>query len=126
VIRLLLDTHVFLWWCADSPRLGDDVRHAIAAPRNQVLVSAASAWEMAIKSALGRLHAPGDVESAVDANGFQKLEISFAHTARAGELPPRHGDPFDRMLVAQAEVEGLTLVTHDRRLEPYGLQILWT
>jgi len=126
VSRFLLDTHVFLWWCADSPQLGHEARDAIAEPGNQVLVSAASAWEMAIKSALGRLRAPRDVEGAMEANGFQKLAISFAHAARAGALPSRHADPFDRMLVAQAELEDLTLVTHDRRMESHGVAILWT
>lgn len=123
--RLLLDTHVFLWWRADSNRLKRPARRAIAAA-DIVFVSAASAWEAAIKAALGRLRIPASVESGVADSGFEKLAIAFSHAEIAGALPPHHADPFDRMLVAQARSEGLTLVTHDRRLEPYDVPILWT
>jgi PIN domain nuclease of toxin-antitoxin system len=88
-------------------------------------VSAASAWEAAIKVSLGRLELPDTVEAGVLASGFEKLSISFSHAERAGALPPHHKDPFDRMLVAQAQADGLTLVTHDRLLEPYEVEILW-
>ena len=87
--------------------------------------SAASAWEAAIKVALGRLRIPDTIEAGVLASGFERLPITFAHAEAAGRLPPHHADPFDRMLIAQARLEGLTLVTHDRQFEPYGLQIAW-
>jgi len=123
--RLLLDTHAFLWWRSDSPKLQDAARTAIA-EADVVFVSAATAWEAAIKQALGRLDLPDTVEAGVEASGFEKLPITLAHAAAAAALPHHHGDPFDRMLVAQAAAESLTLVTHDRRLEPYDVSVLWT
>jgi PIN domain nuclease of toxin-antitoxin system len=122
--RLLLDTHVFLWWRADDRRVHRPVREAIVAA-DMVFVSAASAWEAAIKVALGRLKIPDTIEAGVLASGFERLPITFAHADAAGRLPPHHTDRFDRMLIAQARLEGLTLVTHDRQFEPYGLQIAW-
>ena len=124
-MRLLLDTHVFLWWRADSRYLRSNARRAIA-DAQLVFVSAATAWEAAIKAALGRLRIPDTIEAGVIDSGFERLPISFAHAEAAARLPPHHADPFDRMLVAQARTEGLTLVTHDRRLAPYGIEILWT
>lgn len=120
--RLLLDTHVFLWWRGEPTRLSQQARSRIA-EADVVFVSAASAWEAGIKMALGRLELPEPVEAGVAASGFEKLPISFSHAERAAALPPHHGDPFDRMLVAQAQVEDLTLVTHDR-LEAYEVEIL--
>jgi PIN domain nuclease of toxin-antitoxin system len=125
VTRLLLDTQVFLWWRMDDPRLAAAVRAAVA-EAELVFVSVASAWEAAIKMALGRLRLPDRFESGVVDSGFERLFISFAHAERAGGLPVHHSDPFDRMLVAQAQAEGLTLVTHDRRLAPYDVDVLWT
>jgi PIN domain nuclease of toxin-antitoxin system len=122
--RLLLDTHIFLWWRGEPSRLISAVRSRIATA-DLVFVSVASAWEVAIKVALGRLDLPDTMEAGVLASGFEKLLITFSHAARAAALPPHHGDPFDRMLVAQAQAEGLTLVTRDRRLEPYAVEILW-
>lgn len=90
-----------------------------------VFVSVASAWEAAIKVSLGRLELPDTIEAGVLASGFEKLSILFSHAERVGSLPLHHRDPFDRMLVAQAQSEGLTLVTHDRLLEPYEVEILW-
>ncbi|CAN5348381.1 type II toxin-antitoxin system VapC family toxin [soil metagenome] len=124
-MRLLLDTHVFLWWSEDDPRLRADARQAIE-EADQVLVSAASAWEVTIKAALGKLEIAIPFAEAVEVNRFGELPVTFAHAAAVTELPPHHGDPFDRMLVAQAQTEGLTLVTHDRRLEPYSVHVLWT
>lgn len=124
VTGLLLDTHVFLWWREDSARLSDPARGAIATA-DLVMVSAASAWEAAVKIALGRLRLPDTFESGVLGSGFERLPIGFAHAEESGRLPPHHRDPFDRMLVAQARVERLTLVTHDRRLEPYEVEFLW-
>ncbi|MFC1611472.1 type II toxin-antitoxin system VapC family toxin [Myxococcota bacterium] len=123
--RLLLDTHAFIWWRADAPELGADAREAIAVA-DIVMVSAASAWEAAIKQALGKLRLPDSLAAGVHDSGFVELPITFGHAEDAAALPQHHNDPFDRMLVAQARYERLTLVTHDRRIEPYDLQILWT
>jgi len=123
-VRLLLDTHIFLWWKEANPLLGAEVRRAVTGA-DIVCVSAASAWEVAIKSALGRIRLPATFEAGVVESGFNRLAVDFAHAEAAGALPRHHGDPFDRMLVAQALVEGLTLVTHDRALEPYRVPILW-
>jgi PIN domain nuclease of toxin-antitoxin system len=123
--RLLLDTHVFLWWRGEPSRLSTGVRSSISTA-DIVFVSAASAWEAAIKASLGRLGLPDTVEAGVLASGFEKLLITFSHAEHAATLPQHHRDPFDRMLVAQARAEGLTLVTHDRLLEPYDVEILWT
>lgn len=122
---LLLDTHVFLWWRMNAPDLTEEARHAVARA-DTVLVSAASAWEAAIKVALGRLTLPEPFARGVEGSAFVKLAITFAHADRVGHLPHHHGDPFDRLLVAQAQVEELTLVTHDRKLEPYDVDVLWT
>jgi PIN domain nuclease of toxin-antitoxin system len=123
-VRLLLDTHVFLWWRENSPRLGKASRQAIARA-DRVFVSAASAWEVAIKIALGKLRLAASFEQGVEQSKMEKLPIQFDHAAAAGELPPHHSDPFDRMLVAQARVEGLTLVIHDRAVAPYDVAIHW-
>lgn len=89
-------------------------------------VSAASAWEAAIKASLGKLELPATMKSGVEDSGFEQLAVDFAHAELMGSLPLHHGDPLDRMLVAQALVEGLVLVTHGRLLEPYGVPTLWT
>ena len=123
--KLLLDTHVFLWWRANAPQLGKDSKLAIA-DADVVFVSAATAWEAAIKASLGRLKLPDTVESGVEDSGFEKLLITFSHAERAAALPQHHNDPFDRMLISQAAAEGLTLVTHDRKLEAYDVPIFWT
>ena len=115
--RLLLDTHCFLWWKTDDVRLTEAARQAIA-EADVVFVSAASAWEVAIKARLGRIRLDVDFASGVTDSGFQKLLILFEHAAEPQNLPEHHRDAFDRMLVAQARIEDLTLVTHDRQLEP--------
>ena len=122
--HLLLDTHIFLWWRGEPSRLISTVVSRIATA-DLVFVSVASAWEAAIKRSLGRLDLPDTMAAGVLASGFQQLLISFSHAERAAALPPHHLDPFDRMLVAQAQAEGLTLVTRDRLLEPYDVEILW-
>lgn len=123
-MRLLLDTHALLWALADPDRLGHEARDAIRDGRNEVLVSAASAWEIAIKQAAGRLRAPDDLLEVMVAAGFGSLPISARHAMMAGALPPHHRDLFDRMLVAQARAEALTIVTHDQRFSPYGVDLL--
>ncbi len=122
---LLLDTHALIWALEDSPRLSPTARAAIVERDNQVLVSVASAWEMAIKQALGRLEMPDDLEEVIDASGFAKRLITFADTRRAVALPPHHEDPFDRMLVAQAMVDGVPIVTCDPLIARYQVQVLW-
>ena len=121
-MRLLLDTHVLLWWLADDRKLGKEARAMIADAAHQALVSAASVWEIAIKAALRRIEIEiDDLEDAIVKSGFQPLPITAQHAVRVGRLPHVYRDPFDRMLVAQAGVEELRLVTHDRVFERYGL-----
>jgi len=122
-MRLLLDTHALLWWLADEG-LTTPAQNAIADPGNLVLVSAATAWEISIKKALGKLAAPDDLERQVQAGGFSPLPISIAHGVAAGQLPRHHEDPFDRMLIAQALADGLTIVTRDKRFDAYGVALL--
>lgn len=121
---LLVDTHVFLWWRMNDPRLKQPAKDAMASSE-AVFVSAASVWEATIKIALGRLELPESFTRGVEESGFTPLPILFSHAEAAGALPLHHRDPFDRMLVAQAREERLTLVTHDRKLEQYGVQTLW-
>lgn len=123
--RLLLDTHVFLWWRENSPSLNLSAREAIARAK-LVYVSAASAWEIAIKSSLGRVRLPRSFSEGVEHSGFIELPVSFEHAAAVEILPAHHSDPFDRMLLAQSKVERLVIVTHDRALEAYGTAVLWT
>jgi PIN domain nuclease of toxin-antitoxin system len=122
-VRLLLDTHALLWWLADEG-LSTPGRDAIADPANVVVVSAVSAWEISIKKALGKLAAPDDLENQVHAGGFLPLAISIAHGIAAGQLVRHHEDPFDRMLIAQAQAEGLTIVTRDKRFADYDVALL--
>jgi PIN domain nuclease of toxin-antitoxin system len=119
-VNLLLDTHVLIWW-DEGRRLSGAARRAIEAA-DSVYVSAASAWEVAIKIGLGRLRPARTVEEAADESGFLELPITFRHAQRVSGLPAHHRDPFDRLLVAQAEVEGLTLVTRDPVFERYAVE----
>lgn len=121
---LLLDAHALLWWLADDATLQADARAAIASPANDVLVSAATVWEIEIKRALGKLKAPDGLVDAVEASGFQALPISLEDAERSGRLPPHHRDPFDRMLVAQAIRLDAVIVSRDDAFAPYGLDVL--
>ena len=123
-MRLLLDTHALLWALAEPDRLDARAREALQDGRNEVLVSAASIWEIAIKRAAGKLRAPDDLLDVIAASGFGTLAITAGHATLAGALPPNHRDPFDRMLVAQAQVESLTIVTRDQRLVAYDVDVL--
>ena len=123
-MRLLLDTHALLWWLADDPALSEPARAAIMNEANAVYVSAASAWEIAIKAAAGKLVAPGDLEAQLRHHRFDPLPITLNHALAAGALPNHHQDPVDRMLVAQAMAEGLTIATRDRRIPRYGVATL--
>ena len=128
-MRLLLDTHAFLWWIADSPELPKRARRAIASAGNECLVSAASCWEMAIKVSIGKLELPGTVERFVPhhmmLNGFRELSIDMRHAAGVARLPFHHRDPFDRLLVSQAVEEDLPIVSADRSFEKYGVTRIW-
>ena len=119
--RLLLDTHVFLWWLAGDAALGLKAKAAIGDGRNDIFVSAASVWEIAIKRALGKLEAPEDMEKIVEDEEFVRLPVSLFHAEAAGRLPPLHNDPFDRMLIAQAQAEGLVFLTADAEISRYGV-----
>ena len=122
--RLLLDTHVVLWWLADAPQLGARARELIADERNDLFVSAVSGWEISIKSTLGKLEVPEEIQEVIEEEGFELLPIRFFHGLQAGRLPPLHRDPFDRMLIAQAQAEGLDLMTSDGVIARYGIRIL--
>lgn len=128
-MRLLLDTHVFLWWVTDAPELSAKARKVIADEANACYLSLASCWEMAIKASLGKLRLAGALDRFIPeqlaANGFSLLNIDFRHTARIEALPFHHRDPFDRLLVAQAQVEKLTLVSADAVLSEYGVKRIW-
>jgi PIN domain nuclease of toxin-antitoxin system len=128
-MRLLLDTHAFLWWVEDDSRLSRKARAAIAEPGNDCFLSLASSWEMAIKISLGKLRLAAPLERFIPeqlaANGFRELAIDFRHVARVSRLPFHHRDPFDRLLVAQALEEDLTVVSADRVFRTYGLSRVW-
>jgi PIN domain nuclease of toxin-antitoxin system len=127
--RLLLDTHALLWWLADPKQLSAKAHAAIGDPEHQVLVSAASAWELATKVRLGKLEMGQQLLSQLPdvlaSQGFELLPILFSHGLRAGGYPQAHRDPFDRLLAAQAELENLTLVTLDPALQACPCQLLW-
>lgn len=123
-MSLLLDTHILLWWLSDDPLLPGTARGAISSPDNEVLVSAAAVWEIAIKKAVGRLEAPDDLLAVIAANDFQTLEITASHALLAGGLPPHHSDPFDRMMIAQSTAENLTLVSVDQHFSQYDVELL--
>ena len=122
-MRLLLDTHVVLWWLTDDPALSDDIKARLDHDPD-VYVSAATIWELAIKQAVGKLTAPVDLPERIRDCGFAALAISFEHAITAGRLPLIHRDPFDRMLVAQAQCEDLTLATRDPRCQKYEISVL--
>jgi len=122
-LRLLLDTHVFLWWIEDVP-FERAALEAIANPDNDVLVSAASIWEAEVKVATGKLQLATDLIEELRINAFGDVAVSARHGVAAARLPRHHGDPFDRMLVAQAQLEGLTLVTRDPVFDRYSVAVL--
>ena len=127
-MTLLLDTHAFLWWISDDPRLSPPARAAIGDGRNEVFLSAASAWEIAIKGG-GRVEIPEPtaafVTQQVRANGFEVLPIHLRHALAVASLPGHHRDPFDRMLVAQSIQEGLKLVSGDAQIALYDVEVVW-
>jgi PIN domain nuclease of toxin-antitoxin system len=124
VTTLLLDTHVLLWWLSDDERLPERMRAAVADGDNEVFVSAASAWEMSIKSALGELTAPDGLREELEQQWFTELPVTVDDGLAAGALPRHHDDPFDRMLIAQATRRGLQLLSVDRRFADYDVRLL--
>lgn len=123
-MTLLLGTHVLLWWLAEDDRLTPAMREAIADRTTPVVVSAASAWEMAIKAGLGKLTVPGDLAGELGRQSFDELPVTVADGVAAGALPRHHADPFDRMLIAQAARRRFVLVTADRRFTDYDVLTL--
>ena len=124
-MRLLIDSHAFLWWSETSARLGAAARNALADPANEVLVSIAGLWELTIKQSSGRLTLPDDLQAMVASQGFTVLPVTFIHLRRIGSLPRVHRDPFDRMMIAQALAEGIPIATGDRIFAAYGVQLVW-
>ncbi|MSQ73611.1 MAG: type II toxin-antitoxin system VapC family toxin [Betaproteobacteria bacterium] len=128
-MRVLLDTHVFLWWVEGDRALPAKARAAIANQANECVISFASAWELAIKASLGKLKLALPVKrfvvENVAANGFRMLDIRIAHIGRVESLAPHHGDPFDRLLVAQALEEAIPVVTADSIFSKYGVKRIW-
>jgi PIN domain nuclease of toxin-antitoxin system len=128
-VRLLLDTHAFLWWLFDDPQISTTSRELIADPENRILVSAASAWEISTKYRLGRLPAARelvrDMTAWIARAGFLSLPVEIVHAQRAGIWPQAHRDPFDRMLAAQSEIEDLPLVSRDAKISVFGVRVIW-
>lgn len=129
-MRLFLDTHTLLWWTTGDPSLPERARRRIAQSKDSVVISAVSAWEIAIKVSLGRLPAGAtelirDFEESLKQDGFQSMSITADHGIRAGLLPGPHKDPFDRMLIAQAQAENLAIVSNDSVFDRYGVTRIW-
>ncbi|HXN33862.1 MAG TPA: type II toxin-antitoxin system VapC family toxin [Polyangiaceae bacterium] len=124
-MKLMLDTHALIWALERSPRLSKTARRAVEDMGNEVLVSAVSAWEIAIKKSLGRLKVPDDLLQATDEAGFLRRSLGFAEASRLETLPRHHGDPFDRMLIAHAMEEGASIVTRAPEIAKYRVQIIW-
>lgn len=127
-MRVLLDTHALLWWVSNHPSLSASADAVLAELSNEVFVSAASAWEIVTKARLGKLQAGSlaqDFRGELDRQGFQPLAITVDHGQRAGALPGPHRDPFDRMLIAQAQAENLVLISNEEIFDSYGIQRLW-
>ena len=128
-MKLLLDTHALIWFAEDDARLSSRARKALADEANDLSCSVASIWEMAIKVSLGKLKVGARLDTAfrrrLEENAFAILAVEYAHAARVLTLPWHHPDPFDRLLVAQAELERATLVSHDHQLDAYGIKRIW-
>lgn len=124
-MKLLLDSHAFLWWLVEDPRLGAGAKQAIADPSSVVHVSAATVWELSIKASLGKLDLGGtNLCEVIEENAFLELPMTARHARAAAALPRHHDDPFDRMLIAQGHIEGLTIVTRDPAFPAYEIDLL--
>lgn len=120
-MRYLLDTHVFIWVWEGNRRIKADVRRILKS--EDIFVSVVSAWEVTIKTSLGKLRLPGPFEEAIELSGYERLNLDFRHVRFLDGLPPHHGDPFDRVLIAQAQAEDMILLTADARLGDYGAHV---
>ena len=123
-MNLLLDTHTVLWWLSDDPALSEPARAAIADPENTVFLSAVVVWEIRIKQSIGKLDLPDDFGEVLDEQRFAELAVTVDHAHTIAELPAAHRDPFDRMLVAQAMVEHMAIVTRDRSIADYDVEVI--
>jgi PIN domain nuclease of toxin-antitoxin system len=123
-VNLLLDTHTVLWWLSDDPALSEDARAAIADPENTVFLSAVVVWEIRIKQSIGKLDLPEDFDEVLERQPFVELPVTVDHAHTISELPAVHRDPFDRMLVAQAMVERLAIVTRDESIADYDVDVI--
>ena len=123
-MKLFLDTHILLWWLDDNPSLSERARNAIADTDNLIILSAAVIWEIRIKQALGKLKIASNFYDVIKDQGFELLSITSDHAYAVGDLPKHHRDPFDRILIAQAMVEGFTIVTHDAVFNKYRIPVL--
>jgi PIN domain nuclease of toxin-antitoxin system len=128
-MRALLDTHTFLWWISDNPHLSPRVREIIGNGENELFLSAASGWEMAIKAGLGRLQLPPNLEHFIleqmALNAIESLPVQMSHALHVYKLPDHHRDPFDRMLIAQAQLENLPILTVDPQIARYSVKVIW-
>ncbi|MBF0266097.1 MAG: type II toxin-antitoxin system VapC family toxin [Gammaproteobacteria bacterium] len=122
--KILIDTHVFLWWISDNKNLGENARKYISNPQNRIYLSSVSSWEISIKKNKGLLEAPDDIASIVNEEGFEELPISIFHGELAGKLESIHKDPFDRMMIAQAKAEAMELLTDDLYIKKYSISII--
>ena len=128
-MRALLDTHAFLWWNLDDPQLSEEARTFISTGRNEIFFSAASAWEIAIKAAKGRLELPEPpdkyVADRMRHHHFLALPVELSHALEVYRLPPIHQDPFDRLLIAQSQLEDLPILTADTEIARYQVEVIW-
>ncbi|WP_405899515.1 type II toxin-antitoxin system VapC family toxin [Streptomyces sp. NBC_00727] len=122
-MKMLLDTHVVLWWLGDSPELTEEVKHLLDTEPS-VFVSAVTPWEISIKQSLGKLDGPTDLAERVRDSQFTSLPVTAGHGVRAGRLPEHHRDPFDRILIAQAQTEGMTILTRDKWIPSYDVRVM--
>ncbi|MEK7572212.1 MAG: type II toxin-antitoxin system VapC family toxin [Patescibacteria group bacterium] len=120
----LIDTHIFIWWMENSKNLSSEIKQLLQDPQQKVFLSVVSIWEMLIKQSKNQLRLPKDMEEGVIESGYTILPIAFPHAIGLKDLPLLHTDPFDRMLIAQAKVEGLTLITADKKIWQYDLSLL--
>jgi PIN domain nuclease of toxin-antitoxin system len=124
-LQLLVDAHALIWWTISPEKLSIRARQALSDPRNGVVVSIATFWEIAIKRSIGKLNYASDLEATLEDEGFGLLPLTFEHLRQLEALPLHHRDPFDRMLAAQAIADGFAIITADRRIAQYGPPILW-